>query len=300
MWRCSHCGAEVEESFDVCWSCSTARSGASYEEFHAAATETPPPAPVAMQESERISVLQAIEDGLRAVAGHPVLLLVVVLGTVVRLVESDLAPAVFVRGGGTPLPWDMIAWSVERLVVSTLTRGFVIAFLYGAASGRTPVGETVSAVVARLPSLVATQILVVALFGGSLWLGSRWHSALWSWVVMVPQLYVTVRVVFWSEVVVVEGAGPGRALRRSWELVAGNWWGLAFLTRGGQLGAAMLRSSLPTYLMLPASSLLEVVGAAVMACAYLQRVGLLPRRLATLTEVVSARREERSGILERI
>src|SRR5437016_13957363 len=63
MWRCSECGAEVEDDFEVCWSCSTARSGASYEEFHADIPSASAPAPIAALEVEQIAVLQAIKDG---------------------------------------------------------------------------------------------------------------------------------------------------------------------------------------------------------------------------------------------
>ena len=63
MWRCSKCGAEVEDDFEVCWSCSTARSGASYEEFHADIRSASAPAPIAALEVEQIAVLQAIMNG---------------------------------------------------------------------------------------------------------------------------------------------------------------------------------------------------------------------------------------------
>ena len=79
MWRCSQCGAEVEDDFEVCWNCSTARSGASYEEFHADIPSAAAPAPIAAPEVEQIAVLQSIEDGIGAIARHRVLLLAGVL-----------------------------------------------------------------------------------------------------------------------------------------------------------------------------------------------------------------------------
>src|SRR5437899_12992686 len=95
MWRCSECGAEVEDDFEVCWSCSTARSGASYEEFHADIPSASAPAPVAASEVEQIAVLQAIEDGIGAIARHRVLLLAGVLLVGSRLGESLFtAPAI--------------------------------------------------------------------------------------------------------------------------------------------------------------------------------------------------------------
>jgi hypothetical protein len=34
MWTCSKCGEEVDDDFDVCWSCSTAREGRQSTEFN--------------------------------------------------------------------------------------------------------------------------------------------------------------------------------------------------------------------------------------------------------------------------
>jgi len=58
----------------------------------------------------------------------------------------------------------------------------------------------------------------------------------------------------------------------------------------------MLLRPLPAYLSGPAGALLQVVGGAVMASAYLQRVGLLPRRRPTLAHLVAAHAAERSGV----
>ena len=55
---------------------------------------------------------------------------------------------------------------------------------------------------------------------------------------------------------------------------------------------------LPAYLSVPAGALLWLAADAVMASAYLQRVGLLPRRRPTLTQLVSARAAARAGVLD--
>ena len=77
--------------------------------------------------------------------------------------------------------------------------------------------------------------------------------ALW-WCAFALQLYLTVRLVFWQEVIVVEAAGVARSLRRSWQLVRGNWWRLAFLVVV-TWGCGMLFRLLPAYLAVPVGSL---------------------------------------------
>ena len=62
----------------------------------------------------------------------------------------------------------------------------------------------------------------------------------------------------------------------------------------------MLLKRLPAYLSVPAGGLLWLAADAVMASAYLQRVGLLPRRRRTLTQLVAARAAPRSGVLDRL
>src|SRR5437867_11812187 len=93
MWSCSQCGAEVEDDFEVCWNCSTARSGACYEEFHATVPGDSAPAPIAPPEVEHLGVLQAIEDGIGAMARHRVLLLAGMLLVAARLGDSVSATA---------------------------------------------------------------------------------------------------------------------------------------------------------------------------------------------------------------
>src|SRR2546426_695014 len=308
MWRCSKCGAEVEDDFEVCWNCSTARSGASYEEFHATVLGASAPAPIAAPEVEQIAVLQAIEDGIGAIARHRVLLLAGVL-----LAASRLADSFFFATLGTPavdganrialllLRWQSVAWEAKNLVVAALADGFVVAFLYGAARGRASSVEAASRALSRLPSLVGAEAIVgaifVAPFVALVAVGSHAspHAALW-WCAFALQIYLAVRLIFWREGIVAAAAGLARASRRSWNLVRRNWWRLAFLA-ATRLGAGMLLKRLPAYLSVPADALLWLAGDAVMASAYLQRVGLLPRR-PTLTQLVAARAALRSGVLD--
>jgi len=310
MWRCSECGAEVEDDFEVCWSCSTARSGASYEEFHADIPSASAPAPIAALEVEQIAVLQAIKDGIGAIARHRVLLLAGVLLVASRLGDSFFAiPGAPKVEGANPialllplLRWQFVAWRSMRLVVDALADGFVVAFLYGAACGRASPVEAASRAVSRLPSLVGAEAIVGAIFlvpfVALVAVGSHAspHAALWSWTFAL-EIYLAVRLIFWREVIVVEAAGLARASRRSWHLVRGNWWRLAFLS-AMTLGTGMLLARLPAYLSVPTRALLWLVTDAVMASAYLQRVGLVPRRRPTLTQLVAARAALRSGVLD--
>ena len=307
MWRCSKCGAEVEDDFEVCWNCSTARSGARYEEFHATVPGDSAPAPIAPPEVEHIGVLQAIEDGIGAIARHRVLLLAGMLLVASRLGDSFFAtPGAQAVHGANPiarllplLRWQFVAWWAMRLVVYALADGFVVAFLYGAACGRASPVEAASRALSRLPSLVGAEAIVVAIFVALVAVGSHapHHAALWS-CAFALQIYLAVRLIFWREVIVVEAAGLARASRRSWNLVRRNWWRLAFLAAVTGWGAGMLLKRLPAYLSVPAGALLSLAADAVMASAYLQRVGLLPRRRPTLTQLVAARAAARAGVLD--
>jgi len=310
MWRCSQCGAEVEDDFEVCWSCSTARSGASYEEFHAGIPSASAPAPIAAPEVAQIAVLQAIEDGIGAIARHRVLLLAFVLLVASRLADSFFAtPGTPAVEGANPiallltlLRWQFVAGRSMHLVVDALADGFVVAFLYSAACGRASPVEAASRAVSRLPSLVGAEAIVLAIFVAPfvalLAVGSLAppYAAL-VWCIFALQIYLPVRLVFWREVIVVEAAGLARASRRSWHLVRRNWWRLAFLAVVTWWGGMRL-ARLPAYLSVPAGALLWLAADAVMASAYLQRVGLLPRRRPTLTQLVSARAAARAGVLD--
>ena len=314
MWRCSKCGAEVEDDFEVCWSCSTARSGASYEEFHADIPSAAAPASIAVPEVEQIAVLQAIEDGLGAIARHRVLLLAGVLLLASRLADSFFAtPGTPAVEGAKPiarllplLRWQAVPWA-KHLVVGALVDGFVVAFLYGAACGRASPVEAASRAVSRLPSLVGAEAIVAAIFVAPLVVlqvavGSHAPPrAALGWCVFalqIYQIYLLVRLIFWREVIVAEAAGLASASRRSWNLVRRNWWRLAFLAAVTRWGAGILLKRLPAYLSVPAGALLGLAADAVMASAYLQRVGLLPRRRPTLTQLVAARAALRSGVLD--
>src|SRR5439155_17841300 len=186
------------------------------------------PAPIVAPEVEQIAVLQAIEDGIGAIARHRVLLLAGVLLVASRLADSFLAtPGAPAVHGANPiarllplLRWQFVAWWAMRLVVDALSDGFVVAFLYGAACGRASPVEAASRALSRLPSLVGAEAIVGAIFVALVAVGSHTppHAALWS-CAFALQIYLAVRLIFWREVIVVEAASLARASRRSWHLV---------------------------------------------------------------------------------
>jgi len=187
----------------------------------------------------------------------------------------------------------------ENLVVDALADGFVVAFLYGAACGRASPVEAAARALSRLPSLVGAEAILGTIFVAPfvVLLVAPPRVALWR-CAFALQIYLAVRLIFWREVIVAEAAGLASASRRSWNLVHGNWWRLAFLAAVTWWGAGMLLKRLPAYLSVPADALLGLAADAVMASAYLQRVGLLPRRRPTLTQLVAARAALRSGVLD--
>src|SRR5207244_10764566 len=95
----------------------------------------PAPAPVAALEVEQIAVLQAIEDGIGAIARHRWLLLAGMLLAASRLGDSFFAtPGAPAVDGTNPialllplLRWRSVAWQAMRLVVDALADGYVVA-----------------------------------------------------------------------------------------------------------------------------------------------------------------------------
>ena len=232
--------APRSKTISRCAGTDTARSGACYEEFHATVPGDSAPAPIAPPEVEHIGVLQAIEDGIGAIARHRVLLLAGMLLVASRLGDSFFAtPGAPKVEGANPiapllplLRWQFVAWQSMRLVVDALADGFVVAFLYGAACGPASPVQAASRAVSRLPSLVGAESIVGAIIVVPLValvaVGSHAspHAALWSCAFALEialEIYLAVRLIFWREVIVVEAAGLARASRRSWNLVRRNW-----------------------------------------------------------------------------
>ena len=62
MWLCPHCGEEIEEQFDQCWKCGTARSGSPNPSFR---TDPDLPAGGNRSADADLSTSEAIAEILR-------------------------------------------------------------------------------------------------------------------------------------------------------------------------------------------------------------------------------------------
>ena len=125
-----------------------------------------------------------------------------------------------------------------------------------------------------------------------------WPRPVFMSLVMLVWGYLSVRLVFWSVAIVVDGRGFVRGARDAWELARGSWWrlaGLTILIVGAERAAGRW---LPApYLSITAKWLIGIVGEAATAMLYLQRVGVVPRR-PTLGDIVTERAARRHGIGE--
>src|SRR5437667_1288980 len=212
MWRGSKVGAEVEDDFEVCWSCSTARSGASYEEFHAdipgsrtgrgarGRAERGPPGDRGRDRRDREAPgASACRHAPRGIAARRLLLCRPGHSGGPRR-EPDRttapAPALAVRRVGG-----------ENLVVDALADGFVVAFLYGAACGRASPVEAAARALSRLPSLVGAEAIVGTIFVAPfvVLLVAPPRVALWR-CAFALQIYLAVRLIFRRGVIVAEAA----------------------------------------------------------------------------------------------
>ena len=140
-----------------------------------------------------------------------------------------------VLGGG-------VAYSIVSTLVTTplITAGHVTAVMDIGRREQPSVGRSLQGASLALPTLMATVVLyVMAVFAGLIAL-------------IIPGIYVGVRLYFSPQAVVAEGNGAFDALRRSWALVEGSWWRV--------LGIALLMSIL-------AGLLAAVLGAPVAAAA---------------------------------
>lgn len=138
------------------------------------------------------------------------------LAALVVVVPVDLA----VLGGGlgwlwsgyegrTPVGELLLVALVQTLVVAPLVAAMAIGALRGGATGARTL---VTGAAAVSGPLVATMLLVIALVVAGLL------------AFVVPGVIVAVHLSVVAQVVVVEGARGGPALRRSWELVRGSAW----------------------------------------------------------------------------
>ncbi len=99
MWQCPKCRAEVDDSFEVCWSCGTSRDGIEDPNFHTANEAEPIPDEPVPEGSE-------VDDLLADLAGTPLPALVE------RYTAIDAAEAKFIAdqlmGQGIPTVPDKL------------------------------------------------------------------------------------------------------------------------------------------------------------------------------------------------
>ena len=277
MWRCEHCGEAVDDDqFERCWNCGTPRPDVvPAEEPEEPPHRSDPPRRSDPSGETRIAVFQAIGRGARSIVDHPVLVLAGVPLLVWKSIERTLVPEpVVVR-------WPLLLTTPVSAVVGALTAGFIYAFLAEAARGRSSASRAAILVRRRAIPLVVTGVITATM--GSLFLlfGIAPRGILqlfvWAW------LYFSVRLAFWSLAIVVEGCGVVEGARRAWDLARGNWWRLAALQMLPGLVSRRLVRRLPgPYVDTAAGWLLGLVADAILAMAYLQRVGTLPRIRPTL------------------
>lgn len=104
MWRCSKCGEEVEDDFDVCWNCQTGKDGAVSETYSlAAASKTKGGDDVKVKDAPEVaSLMRRYRDAYleaRAVNGYGIFIKVAAI--IAALLLSLIGFMIFAeqRGG---------------------------------------------------------------------------------------------------------------------------------------------------------------------------------------------------------
>jgi hypothetical protein len=155
-------------------------------------------------------------DSLRAYGSHFGTFFVVALAIIVPV-------QLIVAGIGLEqlsAPYDESPALVESLLPTVVSLLVVVPLLTAAvlqALGRIASGERPRARPALLAALEAFTSVFFAVLLASL-------GVALGLVLIVPGVYLIVRWYFVAQVVVAERTGTVPALRRSWELVQGNWW----------------------------------------------------------------------------
>jgi hypothetical protein len=129
---------------------------------------------------------------------------------------------------------ETVWWLLTGVTMPALITSLHAVIVRDLGAGRVP--STAEALRAAAPRM-APAVAVVALFTVAVAAGLV--------VLVVPGIWIAVRWYFGAQVVVIDGAGPVEALRRSAELVRGRWWstfgalllsGLAFTLVGTIVG----------------------------------------------------------------
>jgi hypothetical protein len=124
-----------------------------------------------------------------------------------------------------PVAVDAVSSALRLFVVVPLLTAINVTIVQGLATGTAPtVGWALRAAAGRIaPVLAAVALYALGVMGGLI-------------LFVVPGIWLAVRLYFAAQAVVVDGLGPTAALRRSSELVRGNWW----RTAGYLLGTGLL------------------------------------------------------------
>lgn len=142
--------------------------------------------------------------GLAAAVVVPVNL--IVLGIGLEQLTSDY-------DGSTGPAETAIAAFVTNFVTTPLIAAMVVLAMLELSAGGTPTpGATLQRALEVFPAVFFALLIMLA----GILLGLI--------LLIVPGIYVAVRWYFVTQSVVVDGVRGAAALRRSWELVAGNWW----------------------------------------------------------------------------
>ena len=123
------------------------------------------------------------------------------------------------------IPMDLLAYALPRttiglafalipwlVAVPLITAGHVCAVMTLGERRDVFAGDSLRAAARRLPAIAATVFLtsVATLLGCIL--------------LVLPGIYVGVRLYFSTQAVMAEGFGAGEGMERSWELVKGSFW----------------------------------------------------------------------------
>jgi hypothetical protein len=124
-----------------------------------------------------------------------------------------------------PVEADGVSAGLRVFVILPLVTAMNVVIVQGLAHGTTPtVGWALRTAARRLPPVVgAVTLYVLGVMAGFVAL-------------IVPGIWLAVRWYFAAQAVVIDGVGPGEALRRSSQLVKGTWW----RTAGMLLGTGLL------------------------------------------------------------
>jgi hypothetical protein len=168
----------------------------------------------------QVPIGYALAQGAGVIATDPILggmLAVVVFWNIFAYFSGNPTLIIATSSG---LPRDFLEIAVDFLLFPFLN-AMVIRFVYDIAAQERVLsaGESVQAAMARLPTLVILHALFV--IAGYIWVITPDTIKLLS---AFPLLYLSVKLTFSYQVIVVGEADLVEALSTSWGLTEGNWW----------------------------------------------------------------------------